>query len=192
MNGQFDKDDTRFLINVLDELREQTDRGVAIIGGSYVENSLERFLKAVWRSESDGADEKKALPEVFSPSGPLGPFSVKIKISFLSRLTGRTAFKNLDNIKEIRNAFAHRLVWDRETTKHERLSFKTASIRDRCKNLLILPHVANAMKDAQPIHGVPIEQSDARSRYIIACIQWSLVFNWSPNDPTPLTKRLLG
>jgi hypothetical protein len=60
-----------FLRHILAELREQTDRGVVIIGGSYVENSLEHFLKEAWRKETDGANEKKALSEAFNPSGPL-------------------------------------------------------------------------------------------------------------------------
>ncbi len=185
-----------FLRHILAELREQTDRGVVIIGGSYVENSLEHFLKEAWRKETDGANEKKALSEAFNPSGPLGSFKVKIQVAFLSRLIGRKAFTNLDNIKEIRNAFAHRIVWDRKATQHERLSFATQAIRDRCKNLWLLQPMLAGLKSAESEHGVPINNSDARSRYIVACAQWPLILQVCANcgnDPkNPWVKKLLS
>ncbi|HEX7378303.1 MAG TPA: hypothetical protein VF278_14390 [Pirellulales bacterium] len=184
-------DDKEFFRMVFAELQEQTDRGVAIIGGSYVENALEAYMRSVWRNESEGSDEVKILPEIFNFSGPVGAFSAKIRIAFISRLIGRKAYKDLNTVKDIRNDFAHKIVWDSMSASHEPLRFSTASVGARCKNLELWPPLLAGLQAGSHIHGFQVDTDDPRSRYIAACTQWSLLLNLCLNTSNELWKKRL-
>jgi DNA-binding MltR family transcriptional regulator len=78
---------------------------------------------------------KKVEERLFMPSGPLGSFAVKIDLVHLLGLLSADGYHDMVIMKDIRNAFAHRLgIRD----------FKTPTIRDRCLNLrMIETHVGD-------------------------------------------------
>jgi len=80
-----------------------SDRAAAIVAGSFVEDHLTELLK--WNFIQD----TKLLDELFRVSGPVGNFGTKIDLGYLHRLYSKVAWKELDTIKEIRNAFAHKM-----------------------------------------------------------------------------------
>jgi hypothetical protein len=86
------------------QLKDQSDRGAAIIGGSFVEYYLERLLLARMRPLS-----KKRREDLFDGFGPLAGFSSKIEIAFALNLFGELARGDLQTVKSIRNKFAHEI-----------------------------------------------------------------------------------
>ncbi|MGP0091436.1 MAG: hypothetical protein ACLPKB_15980 [Xanthobacteraceae bacterium] len=91
-------------LNILDELQHDSDRTAGIVGAVVVEESLTKLLQSRLEPDQD------FIRELFRASGPLGPFSVKINMGYLMGLYSKTARKELDTIKEIRNEFAHRVA----------------------------------------------------------------------------------
>lgn len=81
----------------------QSDRAAAIVAATFVEDHLTRLLR--WNLEQDD----KLLDQLFRPGGPMGDFGVKINLAYLIGLYSKTAWKELDTIKKIRNDFAHKM-----------------------------------------------------------------------------------
>ncbi|MCH7518243.1 MAG: hypothetical protein IH964_04365 [Candidatus Dadabacteria bacterium] len=105
------------------ELEGESDRAAAIVGASLLENLLESiFRKAMI--------DHKEVKNILKPYGPLGTFKAKIDLSFLLGLFPHAKiYQDLNNIREIRNYFAH---------GHKELSFAHNSIRNRIFSLNIL------------------------------------------------------
>jgi hypothetical protein len=102
------------------ELNTQTDRAVAIIGGSLVEISLTEAITAhLHRNE-------RVTDELFRPSGALGAFAPKIHLGMLIGIYGHAAHREMLIVKDIRNQFAHSL---------EIRDFKSEKIKAWTKNL---------------------------------------------------------
>lgn len=99
---------------------KQTDRGSALIATAWVDNALEVYLRAYFRS-----DEKTAN-EILRPDGPLGSFSARIKLAYLLGIIEPTAFRDLEIVRAIRNDFAH---------VRQPMKFTDPSIKNRCKHL---------------------------------------------------------
>jgi len=105
------------------ELEGESDRAAAIVGASLLENLLESiFRKAMI--------DHKEVENILKSYGPLGTFRAKIDLSFLLGLFPHAnIYQDLNNIRKIRNYFAH---------GHKELSFAHNSIRDRIFSLNIL------------------------------------------------------
>jgi hypothetical protein len=107
-------------LQVFNELNSATDRAAAIVGGSIVELALQSALEAQLHRD------EKLTDSLFRPSGAFGAFATKINLGFLVGIYGQTGRKELTIIKNIRNAFAHRLDID---------GFDDIAIRDKVLNL---------------------------------------------------------
>ena len=110
--------------NPFEQIEFDSDRAAGIVAGSVAEKRLQQALLSLMKS-----DKPDVLNEIFRPSGPLGPFSTKIHLGYLLGLLSPDAYKDLTTIKNIRNDFAHHLDMD---------AFDVPSIRDRCRNLLLV------------------------------------------------------
>lgn len=88
---------------ILETLDHDSDRAVAVIVGSMIENRLKRALKV--RMPQD----KKAIDKVFQFTGALGTFAAKIDMAYLNGLVSKDAYEDLKRFKDIRNDFAHEL-----------------------------------------------------------------------------------
>jgi DNA-binding MltR family transcriptional regulator len=126
------------------ELQTASDRAAAIVAASFVEVRLTGLLKEAFIKEKAKKDETTVYSKMFHSSGPLGSFSSRIRLAYLLGLVSTECFKNLENMKEIRNQFAHHL---------EIGSFDTQSIRARCKNFTMVDKYVIDSKDE--VHGHP-------------------------------------
>jgi DNA-binding MltR family transcriptional regulator len=158
------------------ELQTQTDRGVAIVGGSFVETFLEKLLKSFLRS-----DDETALREMFRTSGPLGTFSAKIRLGFLLRFYGAKAHRELHFIKDIRNRFAHELG---------HISFSSRPIDQWCRELKLVDGYFNHISEKPRLAGVPgmrffedkaeadTHLSKERNRFVETCRMFMETFSF--------------
>jgi hypothetical protein len=172
---------TESLYSVTRELLTQTDRGAAIIGGAYLEDSLATYLKSCWRNDQADAPTAKSIARLFNPSGPLGSFSAKIDIAYLGHLIGPTTFADMHVIRDIRNDFAHKLsVPDNHTGTV--LSFGAQSIAAKCGNLS-LPRGAVT---TQVLNHHIIKYDDSpKGRYIFTIMRLALEFGIVVDHPAP-------
>lgn len=107
---------------------QSSDRSIAIILSAIVENHLTTILKLLMRRE------KAIVEELFSPSGPLGPFGTKIRLAYMLRVIAEPTYKDLLITSKIRNEFAHDLSIK---------TLETPRIADRIKSM----HVYSLLKN---------------------------------------------
>jgi hypothetical protein len=77
--------------NIIDQLRSETDRGVAIVGGSIVEAHLKNAILSRFHPLSNTRRD-----DLFNGFGPLATFSAKIEIGSALGLFGQKAREDLD------------------------------------------------------------------------------------------------
>ena len=121
-----------------------------------LEDRLELKIKAFLRSDQNPITRQFTL-DIFRPSGPLGSFSVKIKMGFMLQIYGAYVLKDLETIKDIRNLFAHNLgVHD----------FQTQSVRDRCMNLKIVEEYVQLIGNFDTPNSIGVHFTDARDEVL--------------------------
>ena len=151
------------------------DRTTALLAAALVDASLIRPIAVAARSPN---------VEEIRVSGLLSsPFAEKIKKAFTHGLIGPETKKNLEVIKEVRNAFAHSL---------SDIEFRTAEIERSCAMLTAPPNKAFYVDPAEE------PQREARYRYCIACdavfqamllyvgIPWATGSGWPGPPAQPL------
>lgn len=97
----------------------ESDRGAAILAGSFVEHYLGMFLR------SKTIDEKVA-DELFGAMGPLATFAQRIAVAYAFGHINKSQYTDLELIRKIRNYFAHHPLQG---------SFQVDEIKDRASNL---------------------------------------------------------
>jgi len=100
--------------------RAESDRACAVLGAALLDARLESLFQRRLRYFSD---------ELLSPSGPLGPFSARIRLARALAWISEDVHFDLDQVRSIRNVFAHEF-------DHE-LSFANQSIADKCRTLRV-------------------------------------------------------
>jgi hypothetical protein len=78
----------------------ESDRGAAILSGSFVEHALGLYLRSK-------IQDIKLADDLFSPLGPLSSFSQRIAIAYAFGFVSKLHHKDLELIRRIRNYFAH-------------------------------------------------------------------------------------
>jgi hypothetical protein len=117
--------ETNRLLVLTAELREESDRAVAILAGSFLDHLLRRLITAALKLQDFPPSADRFLFE--GPNAGLASFYSKIEIAKHLSLCDEDEFRDLHRIRKVRNRFAHDLLG---------VSFETASIGDRCKALL--------------------------------------------------------
>ncbi len=79
----------------------ESDRGAAIVAGSYLEHALLAYIRF------SVADRLDVLDELFRPMGPLSSFASMVSVAYAFGLIDRTTYIDLDAVRKIRNHFAH-------------------------------------------------------------------------------------
>jgi hypothetical protein len=103
---------------------DERDRECGLVIGELLNRELDFTILSVLTVPSEAASW------LFSPDGPIGNFSDKIKLAEkLGAIDGVTV-KNLNRIRIVRNAFAHSM---------ERITFQTPEVADVCMLLQELP-----------------------------------------------------
>jgi hypothetical protein len=102
------------------------DRATAIIGGSFLESALETLIlsRLIHNLGKDGR------LELFDGErgAPLGSFSARIKMAYALGIYGPKTRDHLNNIRAIRNAFAHSSAG---------LTFNTKEVSDAIESLTL-------------------------------------------------------
>ncbi|WP_050475973.1 MltR family transcriptional regulator [Herbaspirillum rhizosphaerae] len=88
------------LNNMVPAFNKESDRGAAILAGSFLEHYLGLFLRS-------HTVEKAVADKLFGSMGPLATFSQRIAIAYAFGFIDKEAFANLEQIRKIRNHFAH-------------------------------------------------------------------------------------
>lgn len=110
----------REFLAFLPELSEETDRGMALITTSFIDELLRRVLLAYFIEGKTSS----SLVEGFN--APLGTLATRASAAVALGLVSYKEFAEIEIIRKIRNKFAH----------HVHVSFKDASVSDLCKNLV--------------------------------------------------------
>ncbi|KJS09280.1 MAG: hypothetical protein VR78_16315 [Hoeflea sp. BRH_c9] len=107
---------------IIEELTRESDRGLIIIGTSFLEARLEQIIKIMMPAKDRDVEGK-----IFSGSGPMATFSAKIDVGYLMQFYPAETRALLHKIRCIRNDAAH---------STEPVTFETPTIKDRSENLV--------------------------------------------------------
>ncbi len=167
------------LYKIKEELSKESDRGCALVASAYLENELTELLSCFF-VELDRKREKA----VWDFTGPVGTFSSKIKLAFALGLISDELEKSLDNVRDIRNKFAHLqepLTFDSDQIKSRVLnilptsSIKESDIRNnfilKMQSIVALMHllIAGTLQRKEPEHVfVAIQESKPEHDFDIA------------------------
>ena len=119
------------MATLIEEINDQSDRGAAIVGAAWVEESISAAIESFLHSAPN------AWQRLFGGNGPLGTLSAKIDLSRLLGLITDTIRSDLHIIREVRNEFAHQIA---HKTTHTKLSFSTPHIKDKCMAIKCVAH----------------------------------------------------
>lgn len=100
-------------------LRNGDDRTIAIIGGTFLEMTLEHILFSFF------PDNNKDVEKMMDFNQPMGNFSNKITMAYCLGLIEKVIKEDLNLVRKIRNEFAHDLY----------ASFENEKIKSWCKEL---------------------------------------------------------
>lgn len=107
---------------IVDELEKESDRGLMIVGISYLERRLSKTIQLRMMPNIPAA----SYGDVFKNYGPLSTFKAKIDIGYLMQLYPRETQTLLHKLRKLRNDAAH------ETGA---INFNENPIKQRCINL---------------------------------------------------------
>lgn len=112
------------LTELIASVKTESDRATALIYAANLDNRLKELLTAYFVDV--GKDFTKS---VYEGNGPLGTFSSKISLAYMSGLLSGPENHDLSLIRKIRNHFAHEEHgWD----------FSRQEIQGRCKSFKLI------------------------------------------------------
>jgi hypothetical protein len=85
---------------LVDVYRDESDRGAAILAGSFSENALGLFLRSKAR-------DPKIADQLFGAMGPLSSLSQRIAVAYAFSFIPEQQYLDLELIRKARNYFAH-------------------------------------------------------------------------------------
>lgn len=106
-------------IELSELLKEESDRGCALLVCSYIEYELENLLRSKLVNDETEAD-------ILLKRGSLTNINSRINMSYLLGLISKEQKNNLIRIKNIRNKFGH---------SYKKVEFEDEEIKDICKKL---------------------------------------------------------
>lgn len=102
---------------IQDQLKDESDRGVALLAAAYLDDCIAELLRQYFIIEGEERDT------MFLPDAVLGTFSSRIKMAFSLGLISAEERRDYNAIRDVRNKFAHRRA---------PLLFQESPIRDMC------------------------------------------------------------
>jgi hypothetical protein len=112
------------------ELETQSDRGAALILVAFLEDLFKEAMRHRLFVVNDQVTEG-----LFRFPEPLSSFGSKTKLAYALGVISKNAHADLEQIREIRNRFAHFHLIDDNHLEAEQLSFESMEIHDRCMAL---------------------------------------------------------
>ena len=131
---------------LFDMFRDETDRGAAVLAGSFVENYLGIYLQ---NRQVDSSLSKK----IFSSTGPLSTFEQRIDFAQAFGFLPRTVCRELHLVRKIRNHFAHH---------PKSSSFKEAPVSDWASALATSATVKSKL-------GKDFRLEDGKTAFLVSC-----------------------
>jgi hypothetical protein len=144
----------------LDVLNKESERGAALISATMIDDLLDQCIRSFLLDHKD----VQQLLEGFN--APLGSFSARTVAAFSLGLLSESEYSDCQNIRKVRNAFAHDV----------HASFKDQRLCDLCANMRLCAH------DYGDVH------VNARGRYTAAAV--GIILNLT-NRPHYAAKRRL-
>lgn len=120
------------IVEMMSELKKETDRGMAILGAAMLDEKLKTILTNFL------IKGKQAERLLNGPNAPIGTFSAKLDMAFAVGLISEDEYQDAEIIRKIRNDFAHKFDL--------KFSFGNESVAARCKNFSIAKGVIEAAK----------------------------------------------
>lgn len=140
--------------SIINDLRKENDRTVAIVGASLVESALEHMLIASFKSK-----HSDLLPRLFENRGPLSDFNSKILVAQAFGVVAESQAEEMQRIRHIRNAFAHARV---------PITFDTTEVHKEVQDFIMLMAM-RSVEPKLPSHAKKIEDMPNKSAYLLMC-----------------------
>lgn len=140
--------------SILRELEHGDNRSVILLGGAILDELLRRLLDS-WLVPND-----KIKKSVFDYNEALGTFANRIKMCFLLGLISEDMFDDLNNVRKIRNCYAHNIFVP---------DFENKEIKDKCDSLILVKH--------QKVLEQWLTDKGCRDRFVmgVVCLEIALV-----------------
>lgn len=146
--------DTKDLAAFLEELQQETDRGLPLVGAALIDTLLLETLRSFF------CEDRKSGKLLDDANSPLGTFSSRTQASYSLGLIDKHEYAEIELIRKVRNEFAH--------GKHG-MSFQNEKVKSLCSNLnSVLPE------------GADYPTSDPRFRFINAVVSTVLRLYYRP------------
>lgn len=129
---------------VLQEFHNESDRAAAVLGGSFVECYLAKYMRS--------AMVEDVKDDVFDNNGPFSTYNQRLQGAHAFGMISATTKRDLELIGKIRNRFAHHPM---------RSTFDTAPVTDLCNNL----STAKLIPEPGASQGTG---KDNRNRFVVA------------------------
>jgi DNA-binding MltR family transcriptional regulator len=145
------------------ELKGESDRAAALVGGSIIESQLKDLLTKVLVSDLS----KEELDSLFETDRPLHSFSAKIRLVRGLGLLAKDVCVDLDLFRKIRNRFAH---------EYESLSFESQIIASWVSSLgclYVLKGQLESYKKTDPERWSALQQINLNKRK-----EFEIAFHW--------------
>jgi DNA-binding MltR family transcriptional regulator len=110
-------------------MRAESDRGAVLVAASYIDDALERILRATFVDDSTAAGRLLEYP------GPCSTLSSRSDLAYCCGLIGKDVYIDIRTITKIRNRFAH---------NREIVGFSDRDISDMCRNLGVIKGMSDA------------------------------------------------
>ena len=105
MDGDISDLDVSDLIAFLQELRNETDRGLALVSAAVIDEKLAQTLAAFF--QDDGEMAQQILGVDLRREAALSSFSARADAAFALGLIERREYDEIGIVRRIRNEFAH-------------------------------------------------------------------------------------
>jgi len=121
--GNMEKLDVGEASAFLQELFKENDRGRALVGCAFLDDTVEKLCRAKMVTDA------KAVKNLLEYPGPLTSFAARTDLAHALGWIGAQIYKDLCRIRKIRNAFAH---------SSGARGFDDADIRSLCEGLEVV------------------------------------------------------
>jgi hypothetical protein len=149
------------------ELLNASDRSIVITLGAFLDDVLTYLIAKHIRPQKTKSD----FDDAFRFEGPLGTFSARIEIAYLFKLVDDVVYRQLHDIRELRNACAH---------SKRPIFFSTPELANVCKRILH-PKGSFKLRGNSP--------ADLKSAFTAECLHLHGILQWGRDDATRRLKE---
>jgi DNA-binding MltR family transcriptional regulator len=158
------------------ELQRETDRGIAIVGATFLDDILKTCIDVSLRKPTPEDDQMRQ--QFFMGDGPLAAFSARIRMAYLLEIIGPLTFHDLKIINDIRNTFAHYTSEEDAARQNHLVSFSLQRITDQTRSFKslapkeMLDDVKKRVREAMDRRDLPSgkTRTEGQDNYVMAVL----------------------